>query len=120
MLAAQTPNERIERIVLPDGRAAEFLSCIFPLPTEGDEPDCVGGVALDITAHRQAERLLAEYNQTLEAQVAEQIAELRSREASFACLLANLPGAAYRCRFDEDCTVTATTSRSSRAIQRAN
>ncbi|NJO21343.1 MAG: PAS domain S-box protein, partial [Spirulinaceae cyanobacterium RM2_2_10] len=88
-----------------DTQSFEFLVNAFLIQHSDEGRDCIGGVGIDITARREAERLLEAYNQTLETRVTRQTAILRDRETSLANLVASLPGAAYRRRVDDDWTL---------------
>ncbi|TVR51390.1 MAG: PAS domain S-box protein [Puniceicoccaceae bacterium] len=74
-------NHEVRLVAGADGTRAHLLVCTFPV--DGIDPGEVGGVALDIT----------EQQRTLE--------ELQESRRTLATLLANLPGMAYRCRYDK-------------------
>ena len=60
------------------------------------QPIEILGVGTDITSRKQAEQLLENYNQTLEAQVAERAEALRQSETRFQNLAINMPGVVFR------------------------
>lgn len=78
-----TPFACEYRFLLPDGR----MTWVFgqAAPEKDADGNVVGyvGTLTDITARKQAEQLLADYNQTLEIQVSDRTAQLRQSEQRF-------------------------------------
>ncbi len=71
-----------EHVDMPDGSAAVWLSVKAPLVD--DEGEVVGliGSSIDVTAKKNAETALLELNRTLEARIADAIAEREAAEAA--------------------------------------
>ena len=71
-----------EHVDMPDGSAAVWLSVKAPLVD--DEGEVVGliGSSIDVTAKKNAETALLELNRTLEARIADAIAEREAVEAA--------------------------------------
>ena len=76
-------SEQIEeRVDMPDGSATTWLSVKAPLLSETGEVIGLIGSSIDVTARKNAEAALLDLNRTLEARVAEAIAEREAAEAA--------------------------------------
>lgn len=71
-----------EQVDMPDGSAATWLSVKAPLRSETGEVIGLIGSSIDVTARKNAEAALVELNRTLEARIAEAIAEREAAEAA--------------------------------------
>ncbi|GAB4203151.1 MAG: hypothetical protein Fur006_57220 [Coleofasciculaceae cyanobacterium] len=86
-----------------DGSTVTVYSSHIMLTNAEGEPEmyCVD---IDLSDRKQAERLLADYNRTLETQVAQRTAALQESERQLSTLVANLPGYVYRVANDPNYT----------------
>ena len=71
-----------EQVNMPDGSAAFWLSHKAPLLDEAGEVIGLIGSSIDVTARREAEAQLLELNRTLEARIAEALAEREVAQAA--------------------------------------
>mgnify|MGYP000957617914 CR=1 FL=1 len=83
LIACRTPVTFVDRNRCRDGSYRWFSWIVIPVPNQ----DVVFGIGRDITEQRQAETAL------------------RESERRLATLMANLPGAVYRCRADANWTI---------------
>jgi PAS domain S-box-containing protein len=79
---------------------------VWATPIYDETGQIVSAIAAftDITERKQAQKVLADYNETLEHQVIERTAALRDSEHRISTLLDNLPGYVYRVANDLDYT----------------
>ena len=71
-----------ERVDMPDGSAAVWLSAKAPLLGEAGEVIGLIGSSIDVTARKDAETALLDLNRTLEARVNEALAEREAAQAA--------------------------------------
>ncbi|MFJ3681304.1 PAS domain-containing protein [Pseudomonas sp. NPDC090208] len=71
-----------ERVDMPDGSATTWLSAKAPLRDESGSVVGLVGSSIDVTARKSAEAALLELNRTLEARIADAIAEREVAQAA--------------------------------------
>lgn len=82
VMAGGTAVQVEERVDMPDGSATYWLSVKAPLLSDDGEVIGLVGSSIDVTARRQVEEQLLELNRTLEARVAQAVAEREEAEAA--------------------------------------
>ncbi|MBA5707684.1 PAS domain-containing protein [Pseudomonas fulva] len=82
VMAGGTAVQVEERVDMPDGSATYWLSVKAPLLSDEGEVIGLVGSSIDVTARRQAEEQLLELNRTLEARIAQAVAEREEAEAA--------------------------------------
>lgn len=71
-----------ERVDMPDGSATLWLSAKAPLFDDAGKVIGLIGSSIDVTARKDAETALVELNRTLEARIAEAVAEREAAQAA--------------------------------------
>ncbi|CAM3748426.1 Blue-light-activated protein [Pseudomonas reidholzensis] len=71
-----------EQVDMPDGSATIWLSVKAPLLSDSGEVMGLIGSSIDVTARKNAESALVEFNHTLEARISDAIAEREAAEAA--------------------------------------
>lgn len=71
-----------ERVDMPDGSATMWLSAKAPLLNDAGEVIGLVGSSIDVSDRKRAENALLELNRTLEARVAQAVAEREAAEAA--------------------------------------
>ena len=91
VLTSGQPIEVEETVPTPDGKSQHWLVLKFPLSASSGER-LLGGVAVDITARKQAEAALQRAHEELELRVVDRTAALRRSEQRYAGLVNSVDG----------------------------
>ncbi|MDH0749474.1 PAS domain-containing protein [Pseudomonas sp. GD03842] len=82
IMASAKAEQIEERVDMPDGSEVTWLSAKAPLLNDAGDVIGLIGSSIDVTARKTAEAALRELNRTLEARIAQAIAEREAAEAA--------------------------------------